>query len=118
MGAMNTNKKAPSTEALSASHCEAATEKGVNSHGSGRLGGLGRHAVEIDLAAIDCGKEIKQRLNGLDARVLAATVGKLADEAQRHPGALGNSLEARCSSLPKATFQVVCDGFDGGCHGS
>lgn len=82
------------------------------------LGGLGRNTVKINLTAIYGCKEIKQRLNGLHARVLAATVGKLADKAQGHPGALRNGFEARCSSLPKATFEVVCNGFDGGCHGS
>ena len=79
-------------------------------------GGLG--SVQINLATINGGEEIEQGLNRLDARVFAAAVDKLPDEAQCNACVIGDGFEARCASLTKAALEVVRNGFDGGGHGS
>lgn len=81
------------------------------------LGGLG-FAGGVNLPAINGGKEIQKWLDRLNPWVLAAAVDELADEAQGNPGVFRNGLEARSACFPKAALQVICNGFNGGGHGS
>ncbi len=75
-------------------------------------------AVKVDLSAINSSKEVQQRLNGPDARVLAAAVDELPDEAQSNPGVIRNGLKSRSPGLAKTALQVICNGFNGVSHGS
>lgn len=85
----------------------------------GRNGGLADfQGLQVHCASVNRSEEVKQRLDGLNTRVLAAAVDELADEAECYAGVFRNSFEARCAGIPKPTLQVICNGFNGGCHGS
>lgn len=76
----------------------------------GLLGGL--HVIDGHFAAINSAEEVDERLNRLNARVLARPIDELSNEAQSNSGMGGDGFKTRCARFSQTTLEVIRDRFN------